>query len=93
MPIASLPGVAGIIELVCGFLIAFGLLTGIAAFIASGEMAVAYFMAHAPHGFWPVVNKGELAVIYCFAFLYIASVGGGRWSLDAMLRRSRVTAD
>lgn len=87
MPIASLPGFAGIIELICGALIALGLLTGIAAFIASGEMAVAYFMAHASHNFWPIVNKGELAVLYCFAFLYIASVGGGRFSLDAMIRR------
>lgn len=81
MPLASLPGVAGWIELVAGILIAIGLFTSWAAFIASGEMAVAYFMVHAMQGFWPVLNKGELAVIYCFLFLYIACRGGGRYSV------------
>jgi len=76
--------VAGWIELIGGLLIAFGLFTGIAAFICSGLMAAAYFMAHAPGGFWPVMNKGETAVLYCFAFLYMASRGGGRWSIDGM---------
>src|SRR4051812_19584392 len=66
---APLMVVGGWIELVTGLLIALGLFTGIAAFIASGEMAVAYFMAHAPNGFWPLVNHGESAVLYCFAFL------------------------
>ena len=80
-------GISGIIELVCGALIVVGLFTGIAAFIASGEMAVAYFMAHASKGFWPIQNKGELAVLYCFVFLYFAAHGGGTWSIDSALRR------
>src|SRR5687767_13947858 len=67
--IASMPGIAGIIELVCGLLIAIGLFTSIAAFIASGEMAAAYFIAHFPQSFWPIVNRGELSVLYCFVFL------------------------
>jgi putative oxidoreductase len=87
MPPTSLPGFGGLIELVAGPLIAVGLLTGWAAFIASGEMAVAYFMVHVPQGFWPIVNKGELAVVYCFLFLYIASRGSGIWSVDRSLRR------
>ena len=78
----SLRGLAGIIEFVGGLLIAMGFLTSYAAFIASGEMAVAYFMAHAPRGFWPIQNDGELAVMYCFIFLYIASQGAGVWSID-----------
>lgn len=73
---------AGIIELVGGVMIALGLLTRIAAFLSSGEMAVAYFTAHAPNGFWPIVNKGELAVVYCFLFLFIAAYGAGIWSID-----------
>jgi len=89
MPLASLPGVAGIIELVGGLLIAIGLFAGWAAFIASGQMAVAYFMVHAKGGFWPIINKGELAVAYCFIFLYIASRGSGRYSLEAALRKSK----
>ena len=80
---------AGVIELVGGALIAVGLLTSIAAFIASGEMAVAYFKAHAPGGFWPTLNGGELAVLYCFIFLYLAFAGPGPWSIDAMLGRRR----
>lgn len=89
MPLGSMPGVAGIIELVGGLLIAVGLLAGWAAFIASGEMAVAYFMVHARGGFWPLVNKGELAVVYCFVFLYIAARGSGRYSLDAAMRKPK----
>jgi putative oxidoreductase len=81
--IGSMMGVAGIIELVAGFLIAIGLFAGWAAFIASGEMAVAYFMAHAPNGWAPILNQGELAVLYCFLFLYIAARGAGIWSVDA----------
>ena len=79
---ATLPLVAGWIELVTGVLILIGLFAGVAAFIASGEMAVAYFMAHAPNGFWPLANHGEAAVLYCFAFLYMAAYGSGIWSVD-----------
>jgi putative oxidoreductase len=75
---------AGVIELGGGLLVALGLFAGWAAFLASGQMAVGYFMAHAPNGFWPIVNKGELAVVYCFVFLYIAAKGAGQFSLDAM---------
>lgn len=78
---------AGTIELACGILVALGLRAGPAAFIASGQMAAAYFIAHAPKGFWPILNKGELAVIYCFVFLYIASRGSGPWSVDAAAGR------
>ena len=77
MPVTSLFGVGGLIELVGGLMIAIGLFTSIAAFICSGEMAVAYFMAHAPKGFFPVQNQGELAVLYCFVFLYISTRGTG----------------
>jgi putative oxidoreductase len=80
---------AGIIELVAGALIAVGLLTSIAAFLASGEMAVAYFKQHAPGAFWPTLNGGELAVLYCFVLLYLAFAGPGPWSIDAMLGRGR----
>jgi putative oxidoreductase len=81
--------VGGWIELAGGALIALGLFGAIVAFIASGEMAVAYFMAHAPSGFWPIVNHGELAVLYCFVFLYIAAHGSGRFSVDALLAGRR----
>jgi len=81
MPVGSLFWVGGVIELVGGLLIAIGLFTSWAAFIASGEMAVAYFMVHFKDGFWPILNKGELAVLYCFVFLYIACRGGGRYSV------------
>jgi putative oxidoreductase len=78
------------IEFLGGAFIALGLWTGYAAFIASGQMATAYFMMHAPGGFWPIENKGELAVLYCFVFLYIASRGSGSLSIDALIhRRSR----
>ena len=81
--------VAGIIEFFGGLLIALGLRADYAAFVASGQMAVAYFMAHASSGgFWPMVNKGELAMVYCFVFLYIASRGSGAISVDAALRKS-----
>lgn len=80
---------AGVIELVGGALIAVGLLTSIAALIASGEMAVAYFKQHAPNGFWPTLNGGELAALYCFVFLYLAFAGPGPWSLDAIIGRGR----
>jgi putative oxidoreductase len=74
---------AGIIEFVGGGFVAIGLWTSYAAFIASGEMAAAYFVAHAAKGFWPILNKGEVAVLYCFVFLYIASKGSGPLSVDA----------
>ena len=80
--------VAGVIEFGGGVLILIGFLTGIAAFLASGEMAAAYFMVHAKGGFFPIINKGELAVVYCFLFLYIAAHGAGRWSIDGLKRRS-----
>ncbi len=86
-PLGSLPSVAGVIELVCGLLVAFGLFGGWAAFLASGQMAVAYFMVHAKGGFFPIVNHGELAVLYCFIFLYIACHGSGALSLDQALGR------
>jgi putative oxidoreductase len=78
---------AGIIEFGGGLLIAIGLLTSWAAFIASGEMAVGYFMVHAKGPFWPILNKGELAVVYCFLFLYIAARGAGPYSADAAMRK------
>ena len=85
--IGSLFGVAGIIELVGGALVAVGLFTRAAAFILSCEMAVAYFMVHAPQGFFPILNQGEGAILYCFAFLYLAAAGGGPFSLDRILQR------
>ena len=80
---------AGIIEFFGGSLVALGLFAGIAAFIASGEMAFAYFQAHAPHGFWPIRNGGERAVFYCFFFLYVAAKGSGRFRLEHLLRRMK----
>jgi putative oxidoreductase len=82
-------GLAGVIEVFGGAAIALGLFASPVAFIASGEMAVAYFQAHAPRGFWPVANGGELAALYCFVFLYFAATGAGKWSLDALRRRRR----
>jgi putative oxidoreductase len=82
-PLASLFGLAGLIEFFGGLLIALGLWAGYAAFVASGQMAAAYFIAHLPRGFWPILNTGELAVLFCFVFLYIASRGAGPWSIDA----------
>ena len=83
----SLMGLAGILELVGGTLVCVGLFTKPAAFILSGEMAVAYFMFHAPKGFMPLINGGESAIFFCFIFLYIASAGAGPISLDAMMRK------
>jgi putative oxidoreductase len=85
-PIGSMMWMAGVIELVGGILIAIGLLAGLAAFIASGEMAVAYFTAHMPRSIRPILNGGELAAVYCFAFLYIASRGSGPYSIDGLPR-------
>lgn len=78
---------AGLIELVAGALIAAGLFTRSAAFVASGTMAVAYFMGHAPKGFWPVNNGGDAAILYCFVFLYFVFSGPGPLSIDAWLRQ------
>ena len=80
---------AGVIELVAGILITLGLFTRLAAFIASGEMAVAYFIGHFPKGFWPLENMGDAAILYCFVFLYIAAAGPGAWSIDASRERGR----
>jgi putative oxidoreductase len=80
---------AGVIELVGGALVAVGLFTRIAAFIMSGEMAIGYFLSHAPQGFFPILNRGEGAVLYCFIFLYLAAAGGGCWSVDELMRRNR----
>jgi len=80
---------AGLIEFVGGVMIALGIFTSPVAFISSGEMAVAYFKAHAPRGPWPILNRGELAALYCFLFLYIAARGPGPLSLDALRRRKR----
>lgn len=78
----------GWLELILGFLIAFGLLTRISALLASGQMAVAFFMFHAKGGnFVPLVNKGELAALYCFVFLFMFFYGPGRWAIDAMMKR------
>ena len=79
--------VAAWIELIGGILLVLGLFTRLIAFIVAGEMAVAYFMAHAPGGLYPIKNHGELAVALCFIFLYMTVAGGGSWSIDAMRRR------
>jgi putative oxidoreductase len=82
----SLSGAAGLLELAGGALLLLGLFTRPVAFVLSGLMAFAYFIAHAPQGFWTIANRGELAVLYCFVFLYFAAAGGGPWSLDRWLR-------
>ena len=90
-PIHPLPPLliaAGAVELVAGILVTLGLFTRVAAFVASGEMAFAYFTQHLPDGFWPIANKGELAVLYCFSFLLLVFVGGGAF-LDNYLRVTR----
>ena len=81
--LSSMPGIAGFFELIGGALLLVGLFTRPVAFILSGMTAVAYFTAHAPRGFFPILNGGELAALYCFAFLYLAAAGPGPWSLDA----------
>jgi putative oxidoreductase len=85
------PGLAGLLELVGGALIALGLFTRAVAFILAGEMAFAYFMSHAPNSFFPLLNRGDAAILYCFIFLYFFVVGAGAWSLDH-LRTSRASA-
>ncbi|MEO8678742.1 MAG: DoxX family protein [Vicinamibacterales bacterium] len=85
-PLLSQFGVAGIVEFVGGIMIAIGLFASPVAFIASGQMAVAFFQQHFPQGFWPIQNGGELAVLYCFLWLYVAAVGSGKWSVDSLRR-------
>ena len=88
LQLMSLMGLAGVLELVGGVLILLGLFTRPTAFILSGQMAVAYFMAHAPSGFLPILNQGELAVLYCFVFLYFSVAGAGAFSIDAMRKKT-----
>ena len=80
---------AGAIELTGGVLLALGLFSRVAALIMSGEMAFAYFISHAPHGFFPILNRGDAAILYCFVFFYIAFAGPGPWSLDALMTAGR----
>jgi putative oxidoreductase len=90
-PVPTLFLAAGIVELVAGALVTVGLFTRVAAFIASGEMAIGYFYGHFPKGFWPLVNGGEGAILFCFIFLYLAAAGPGAWSIDgARLRNTRI---
>jgi putative oxidoreductase len=86
MALSTLLIAAGVIELVGGALVAVGLFTRLAAFIMSGEMAIGYFMFHAPRSFFPLVNQGDAAILFCFIFLYIAAAGPGPWSIDAKRR-------
>ena len=90
-PVGSLVWFAGIIEVVGGTFLLLGLFTRPVAFILSGEMAFAYFIGHAPNGFWPVLNQGGPAIFNCFTFLYFSAAGPGPWSLDALLARRRGT--
>ena len=87
-PFTLNPGLQGLLELVGGLLLALGLFTRLAAFIAAGEMAVAYFMGHFPRGFWPIVNQGGEAILLCFVFLYLAAAGAGAWSIDGVRTRN-----
>ncbi len=89
VPLNSLMGLAGVLELVGGAFVLLGLLTRPVAFILSGEMAVAYFKAHYSRGFWPVQNGGELAIVYCFVFLFFSVAGPGSLSLDSLWRRRK----
>ena len=91
-PAFSLFWIAGVLEFFGGTLLLLGVFSRFVAFILSGEMAVAYFMAHFPHGFSPLINRGELAVLYCFVFLYFVFAGGGAWSIDALRAKRQTTA-
>ena len=94
VPLLSQLGLASVLEMVGGLLLLLGLFTKPVAFVLAGEMAVAYFTAHAPRGFWPLVNRGEPAVLFCFTWLYLAAAGAGPWSLDALRGRwTRRAAD
>ena len=86
--VASLIGVAAVLETFGGLLLLAGLFTRPVAFLLAGEMAAAYFMGHAGRGFWPVLNQGSIAVLFCFVWLYISAAGPGPWSLDALMRRT-----
>jgi len=91
-PLGSMMGFTGVLELFGGLLFLIGLFTRPVAFILSGMMAMAYFMAHAPKGFWPLMtggNGGEPAVLYCFVFLFFAVAGGGEWAVDRLIHRGR----
>ena len=92
-PLFSFMGLGGVLEFFGGLLVLLGLFTRPVAFILSGQMAVAYFMVHAPKGFWPILTGGDLAAQWCFVFLYLAAAGGGVWSLDYVLRRKEPGAD
>jgi|SRR6266700_846193 len=83
----SMPGISGVFELIGGALIVLGLFTRPVAFVLSGNMAVAYFLAHAPRAFFPVLNGGDAAILYCFVFLYLFFAGPGPWSIDAMRKQ------
>ena len=83
-------GVAGVLETFGGLLVLVGLLTRPVAFVLAGEMAFAYFLVHFPNGFWPVQNRGEVVVLFCFVFLYLSAAGPGPWSVDALRGRGRV---
>jgi putative oxidoreductase len=87
-PLPALMVAAALIEVVGGGLIALGLFTRAAAFVCAGEMAVGYFMVHAPKSFWPGINQGDAAILFCFVFLYLACAAGGPWSLDRAVRKS-----
>ncbi len=87
-PMMSMPGIAGLFELIGGTLIVLGLFTRPVAFVLSGVMAVAYFYAHAPRSFFPLLNGGDAAILYCFIFLYLAAAGGGAFSLDRLFGKS-----
>lgn len=89
-PLFTMYWFAGAIEFVGGVLVLFGLFTRPAAFIMAGEMAFAYFLSHFPHGFFPILNRGDGAILYCFVFFYLAFAGAGPWSIDAWLTRGRV---
>jgi putative oxidoreductase len=86
--LTSLLGIGGVIETIGGAMIILGLCTKPVAFVLSGEMAVAYFHTHAPRGFWPIQNGGEITVVYCFFFLWLSAAGPGAWSLDLLTKRS-----
>ena len=88
-PVGSIFWIAGLLELVGGALLMLGFFTRPVAFVLSGLMAVAYWMAHAPQSFYPALNGGDAAILYCFAFLYFVFAGGGAWSLDALLFKNR----
>ena len=87
-PLPPIEVAAGVIELLTGIFVTIGLFTRPIAFLAAGEMAVGYFMFHFPKSFWPAVNMGEAAILYCFVFLYIAAAGAGAWSIDALRIRN-----